>query len=101
MKIELNGIDSVYDATIRTDDIAVKKTTEDKSSLPRDKVEFSEQSKKYSQLNSIKEEITSDVDMGAGPEKLRALKAAVMNGSYHVSSEDIAGAMLRGIGLDE
>ena len=59
-----------------------------------DRVEISHATSSQDELGLIKEKIITDVAKPADPDRLRALKAAIKNGTYMVKSEDIANAIL-------
>jgi anti-sigma28 factor (negative regulator of flagellin synthesis) len=65
------------------------------NSIKRDRVEISSQASKHSELIEMKEKIASEVGKGASPERLQRLKIEIKNGTYSVSSLDIADSILK------
>ena len=66
----------------------------DKTGMARDRVCLSEESMKYNELEGIRTAATQKAEQNTSPEKLRRIKAAIENGTYQVSGEDIAGAII-------
>lgn len=66
----------------------------DKTGMARDRVCLSEESMKYNELEGIRNAAAQKAEQNVSPEKLRRLKAAVESGTYRVSGEDIAAAMI-------
>lgn len=65
---------------------------DDKTNI--DRVEISPTAKNFDELSSIKKAVVNDIEKGTSPDKLRSLKAQIENGTYHVSSQKIAGAIM-------
>ena len=90
-----NNLDGIYETNIKksnssTSGNSVNKDTE----LNKDRVEISEEASNYDELSSVKSEVVSQVEKGTSADKLRKLKSEIENGTYYVSSNDIAGAIL-------
>lgn len=66
----------------------------DKSGMARDRVCLSEESLKYNESVGIMTAAVQKAEQNTSPEKLRRIKAAIENGTYQVSGEDIAAAMI-------
>lgn len=92
MKINRNELDRVYNTKLpenNTSKKAKKETTE-----ATDKIVLSDKAKEYSTMNSLTTSVVEEVTRKTSPEKLLKLKNDVAKGNYHVSSNDIAGAIL-------
>ena len=92
MKITGSKFDKVYNAT--TPAMNSKNDRENSLVQKQDKIELSKEAKKFcsykDKINSAVIETGTDVDL----KKLAALKKKIENGTYNVSSEDIAAAIL-------
>lgn len=89
-----NKVDGVYDALIRKSTTESGTVRQSQTDLKRDRVELSQNAETHDELKTAKEEVLRDVERGSSPDKLRRIKAQVESGSYSVSAEDIAEAML-------
>ncbi len=89
-----NKVDGVYDALIRKNTTESASVKHSESDLKRDRVELSQSAEGHDELKAAREEVLREVERGSSPDKLRGIKAKVDSGSYSVSSEDIADAML-------
>ena len=90
--VDLTKIDNTYDVSLKTGES--RAVTSDETGLPKDRVCLSEQSEKHEGQTDATALATQQVQQGTSPEKLRQLKAAVENGTYHVDGESIADAIL-------
>lgn len=95
VKIEPNKVAGIYEAnkiinTSKTDN-GIKNQT--KSSV--DRIEISKAGAKYNEISALKSKLIGDIDKGSSTEKLQRLKFEINNGTYHISSDDIAGAMFK------
>ena len=94
MKIQPNGPGGVFDAgAVKTGENPAQKTGQ-KESPEGDRVELSKKSEDFSESGRIKAAAADEAEKGAGAEKLRRIKAAIENGTYFVSGDELAKALL-------
>ncbi len=91
-----NNVNGVYDTSFNKNSKVADNSVSKENKKNIDRVEISPAASKYDQISSIKDKIISEVERGTSPEKLRQLKVQIENGTYHVSSEDIAKAIVNG-----
>ncbi len=92
MRIEPGKIENVYEIQLKND---AGSSGENKGrEIQKDRIELSSECKSYDEQTSVSKSITSEIESGAGTEKLRKLKAQIQSGTYNVSGEAIAEAML-------
>ena len=92
-----SNIEGIYEANTKKNQSISENSTNKGNETNIDRVEISKTAESYDELSSVKEAVVNDVEKGASPDKLRSLKAQIENGTYYVSSEDIAGAVLNSI----
>jgi anti-sigma28 factor (negative regulator of flagellin synthesis) len=99
MKINTkNNIEGIYKSNIqRKAPVSDKGAEINNKQLSRDRIEISKNAAGYDELKTIKAKIAAEVQKGANAEKLHELKNRIETNNYHISSLDIASAML---GLD-
>ena len=90
MKIDPANIVKLHETVSNKDMVPNKKSRQ-----TGDRIEISDIGTKHSEIASMKSKIIYDVEKGASAEKLQRLKSEIENGTYHVSSDDIASAMLK------
>ncbi|MEA5040819.1 MAG: flagellar biosynthesis anti-sigma factor FlgM [Clostridiaceae bacterium] len=90
--VELNKIDSVYETSLKTGEGHATGSRE--AGLPRDRVYLSDEAEKQREPEDTKALAVREAEQNTDPEKLRRIKAAIENGTYRVSGEDIADAMI-------
>ncbi|MGN0695987.1 MAG: flagellar biosynthesis anti-sigma factor FlgM [Oscillospiraceae bacterium] len=100
MKINGNSINALNAYIHTANEIVSKKSTEKTGRRNVDTVEFSQAGKAAGSMTSStaakRNEAVRAARDTASPERIAALKASVDSGSYHVSSEKIASAILNG-----
>lgn len=100
MKINGNSINAVNAYIHAASETASKKSTERSQKRNVDTVEFSQAGKAAYGMTSATASKRADAARAArdpaSPERIAALKASVGSGSYHVSSDKIASAILNG-----
>jgi anti-sigma28 factor (negative regulator of flagellin synthesis) len=89
-----NKIDGIYEANIKKNSSASDNSVKKDKELNKDRVEISKEASNYDELSNIKSEIVSKGEKGTSADKLRRLKAEIENGTYYVSSQDIADAII-------
>jgi len=99
MRVDSKGnIEGIYEKTMKKD-LAVPKNNfkndKKEDAADQDRIDISKNASSYDEFSSIKDKIVNDIENATRPDKLRQIKAAIENGTYHVSSEDIAGAILK------
>lgn len=93
MKIGRNEVDRVYNAPI-SDNTGYNKKAKSETAEIKDEVVLSDKAREYSAMNLINNAVIDEVSRKASPEKLLRLKNEVASGTYHVSSDEIADAIL-------
>lgn len=89
-----SNIIGTYETNLKKNqDIAQNGSKKDKETNI-DRVEISPTAENFDELSSIKKTVVNDIEKGASPDRLRSLKMKIENGTYHVSSQDIAGAIM-------
>ena len=100
MKINGNSINAVNAYIHAANETASRKSSEKTQRRNVDTVEFSQTAKAAlgmtAATGSKRSEAARAARNSASPERIAALKASVDSGSYHVSSEKIASAILNG-----
>ena len=94
MRIDPNNLSGVYESQMKTGGSTVGGEEIKENKMPKDRIELSSAYKKRSGINEIKSNVVSEIEKGASPEKLKMLKKQIQDGTYKVSSDDIAQAML-------
>ncbi len=93
MKITGNDLDRIYNPVI-PDKSAVERKNERKTDIINDRIDLSDKAKDYSHEKRIVRTVMNDALKQTSSKKLLALKDDIANGRYHVSSEEIASAIL-------
>jgi len=89
-----SNINGTYETNLnKNQDIAKNGSKKDKQTNI-DRVELSSTAEKFDELSSIKKAVVNNIEKGTSPERLRSLKMQIENGTYHVSSHDIAGVII-------
>jgi anti-sigma28 factor (negative regulator of flagellin synthesis) len=94
MRIDPNNkIENIYDTRLHN---VSKKEESAAGELSRDRVELSGSAAKKdeSAVSAMKNQIVSEVERGASPDKLRRLRSEIQNGTYQRDASDIAEIML-------
>jgi len=90
--IDLTKIENAYEASQKAGENRAAGNGE--TGLPRDRVCLSVESEKHGESDVVKTGAAREAEQNTSPEKLRQIKAAIESGSYQVSGEDIADAMI-------
>jgi anti-sigma28 factor (negative regulator of flagellin synthesis) len=93
VKIDPSKISDLYEAYARYSSNANSGVNKE-SELSKDRVEISDVGMGASSIASLRTRIVSEIETGADEQRLLELKNSIKNGTYYVSNEDIAGAML-------
>ena len=59
-----------------------------------DSISISSDASNYGEISRLSNAIRSEIDAANGAERLASIKEAIRNGSYSVSSDEVAGAIL-------
>jgi anti-sigma28 factor (negative regulator of flagellin synthesis) len=95
MRVDAKGnIEAIHELNIKNSVSATKNNLEENNQLNQDRVEISETASSYDELATVKDQVVKEVEAPTSPDKLRSLKAQIENGTYNVSSNDIAAAIL-------
>ncbi|MGI5891281.1 MAG: flagellar biosynthesis anti-sigma factor FlgM [Bacillota bacterium] len=92
-----NNIDPILQSTVRskaTTSEAETASSQTHKETAMDRVEISQKASDYDPVRAAKEKVVTEVEKGSRADFLRQLKADIENGAYHVSSQDIASAMI-------
>jgi flagellar biosynthesis anti-sigma factor FlgM len=89
-----SNLEGIYETNLKKNTTVSEKKEKLEKSLNKDKVEISKTAGNYDQLRPIKEKIVNEVEKGTDPNRLRELKAQIENGTYFVSSQDIASSIM-------
>lgn len=93
MKITGNDLDRIYNPVI-PEKSNVERKNERKSDIINDRIVLSDKAKDYSHEKIIVRTVMNDSLKQTSSKKLLQLKDDIANGRYHVSSEEIASAIL-------
>jgi anti-sigma28 factor (negative regulator of flagellin synthesis) len=93
MKITGNDIDRIYNP-VMPEKNTVERKNERKSDIIIDRVDLSAKAKTYTHEKSIVRTAMNDSLKQTSSKKLLQLRDDISNGRYHVSSEEIAAAIL-------
>lgn len=92
-----NNIEGVYETNLKKNQSITENSVNKDTESNVDRVEISKNAANYDEINSLKESVVRDVEKGADPDRLRSLKAQIENGTYYVSSQDIAGKIISSV----
>jgi len=95
MKIDPSKVAGIYEANVSKNVSKSNNDVKNEISTSRDRIELSKTGVKYSEISSLKSKVIDEIDKGTDAEKIQSLKAAINNGTYRVSSNDIAAAMIK------
>jgi len=95
MKINLSNMESLYSSISGTSKTSAKKNTGDVQEISKNTTDISDVSLLHDQLEDIKSSAVQETEKGTDPDKLRALRTQIANGTYSVSGSDISSAMLK------
>jgi len=94
MRIDPNGkVDGLHDLHMRRTSQPQENSVGKSEELKQDRVEISPAAKR-DDLSAIRDEIVSEIEKGASPDRLRRLKAEIQSGKYDVDASDIADAII-------
>ena len=95
MRVDAKGnIDSIHEVSIKNNLSTSQNNLEKEEKLNQDRIEISPSVSDYDGLSSVKDEVVKEVEAPTSPDKLRSLKSQIENGTYHISSDDLAAAIL-------
>lgn len=95
MKIYLSNMESLYSSISGSEKSSAKKTAGAANDTGVDKTDISVLSSAHDEIAEIKSAAVSETEKGTDPDKLRALRDQIANGTYFVSSSDISAAMFK------
>lgn len=90
------NVNAVYEMNAKNTLATAQNGLGKEEKLNQDRIEISPGADAYDELSSVKEKVIGEIEAGTSADKLRSLKAEIENGTYHISSEDIASAILGG-----
>ncbi len=98
MKIDSAAAAFLYESqaakTVTADQPGGKAQTKEPN-VSKDRIEISSTGTKHNEVLKMKAGLVTEIESYAGAEKLQRLKQQILAGTYNVSSEQIAGAMLK------
>ena len=95
MRIDPNSnIEGMHDVGIKNNTTISQNNAQENNKLNQDRIEFSQAANSFDELSAVKDKVVKEVEASTSPDRLRELKAQIENGTYFVSSEDIAGAIM-------
>ena len=95
MKINKNSMDNFLNAIQKENRAAQEKSASTiAAESGKDKIKLSEKAKEYNRRGSAVKEASAEISKATESEKLMRLKNEIAQGTYRVSGEDIAGAMM-------
>ncbi len=101
MKVNRAQIDKLYGAMMAQNMTASSKEAAKKEAVDKDSLVLSSAAKGYSELDGVVNMIVSEAAKATPSERLLLLKDEIARGNYRVSAEQIAEAMLYGVGSKE
>lgn len=99
MKINNNGIErykSFVQAVRKEESVAGKNKAHSAMPANMDKVTLSEEATSFAAARSLAAPLAAEVETAGAPARVEELRVAVANGSYFVSAENVADAILEG-----
>jgi anti-sigma28 factor (negative regulator of flagellin synthesis) len=93
MKIDPTKITDLYESYAKLN-ASSNNSVSQNNELYKDRVEISDMGIETCDIAPMKSKIVSEIENGAEEQRLQELKQAIKDGTYHVSSEKIAEAML-------
>jgi len=94
MKITNSRLNKAYSTSLKVKEELAAKKSESAVTEHTDTVSMSQEALKANFASQVSKNITKDIESSYSAEKLSALKEKIKNGEYHVSSEDLADALL-------
>jgi flagellar biosynthesis anti-sigma factor FlgM len=94
MKIDPTKVAGIYEANVSKNVSKSNIDTKKETYGSRDRIEISKTGAKYNEISALKSKIINEIDKGTSTEKIQRLKSEINNGTYQVSSNNIADAMI-------
>lgn len=101
MKINRAQIDKLYGAMMTQNLTGSPKDGKRKTELDKDSLVLSNAAKGYTELDGVVNMIVSEATKSTPAERLMLLKDEIARGNYRVSADQIAEAMIYGVGPKE
>lgn len=101
MKINRAQIDKLYGAMMAQSLSSSSKDGKRKAEIDKDSLVLSNAAKGYTELDGVVNMIVSEATKATPAERLLLLKEEIARGNYRVSADQIAEAMIYGIGAKE
>lgn len=96
MKINRAQIDKLYGAMMAQNLAASQKDGKKQDGIDKDNLVLSSAARGYTELDGVVNMVVSESTKATPAERLLLLKNEIAKGTYHVSAEEIAQAMLFG-----
>lgn len=87
-------LDMVYETNIKKNLSSSGNKMNKETEFNKDRVEISKSASNYDELSNIKSKVVENVEKGTSVDKIRNLKTEIENGTYYVSSQDIANSII-------
>ncbi len=101
MKINRAQIDKLYGAMMAQNLASTQKEAKKQAGIDKDSLVLSSAAKGYSELDGVVNMVVSEATKATPAERLLLLKNEIAKGTYRISAEDIAQAMLYGVEAKE
>ncbi len=95
MKIYLSNMESLYSSVSGSSKTSAKKNLGAAQETGKSTADITDVSSSHDEFDEIKSAATQETEKGTDPDKLRALRTQISNGTYSVNSSDISAAMLK------
>lgn len=95
MKIYLSNMESLYSSISGSEKTTAKKNIGAVQEMGSGKKDISDVSSSHDEIDEINSAAVQETEKGTDPDKLRALRDEIANGTYYVRSSDISAAMLK------
>lgn len=94
MRIDPKNLSAAYEAQLKSNLTSNSKEEIKSDKAMQDRVVLSDDYRKNSGIEGAKKKLIDEIEKGASPDKLFRLKNEIQSGTYNVSSEDIAQAII-------
>jgi anti-sigma28 factor (negative regulator of flagellin synthesis) len=97
MKVNRAQIDKLYGAMMAQNPVSNQKDGKKQDGVDKDSLVLSNAARGYSELDGVVNMVVSESTKATPAERLLLLKNEIAKGTYHVSADQIAQAMLFGV----
>jgi anti-sigma28 factor (negative regulator of flagellin synthesis) len=100
MKIYQSNMESLYSSISGSGKTSAKKNPGAVQETENVKTDISDVASVHDEIDELKSSAVQETEKGTDPDKLRALRDKISNGTYFVSGSDISAAMLKYNGIE-